>query len=901
MAVVLAIVTAAVSFSLLTSAVATSRVEVTGTVEANYRSAYDILVRPPGSRGELEESRSLVRNNFLSGIDGGISMREYRRIAEIPGVEVAAPIAMVGYFLPSQFLQVGLNDLVTDDPEQVFRISATWVTDRGLSKIPVPDRYLYASSRDNGRDECRAFDQRSPIQESAFGRSERVDLSCFGLGAVKRATTRYGSLGEGVRPFIDDGEPADGAFVTSDYQVPLLLAAVDPVQEARLVGLDQAMTNGRYLTGLRPRIEPARPDLERSLRYRQLPVIMPEEVESDEQLVVDVERLDAGDPSEVSDLVSSPRGRQWLEGLSGQVVRSTTLTTDQIYPKIRARYESRIFQRDSPYWTVGPVDYVEGDDGHLIPRERHVDKGEWYSPLFGTYFGPWVSSDVGFRQITGHAASNEFTSLGGVYSSPLLRSVGRFDPNLLPGFAELSQVPLTTYAPPAAAPGDERTARLLGGQDLLPNANLGGYLQQPPLMLTNLQSLRWLNDTNAYSDLTTTLTDPLSVIRIRVAGVTGPDEASQERVRLVAERILRDTDLDVDITVGSSPEPQLIDLPAGEYGRPALTLEEGWSRKGVAVSLLDAIDRKSLALFGLVLVVCVSFLLNATVASVRGRRRELGVLSTLGWPARRIFALLEVELLLTGLLAGLLGTGLAAALSAGFDLSTRWWHLALITPVAVLLAGLSGAWPAWRASRVVPIEAMRPAVRAPRRASRIDSVSGMGLSALRRWPGRTALGALSLAFGVAALQVLLSIQTGFQGDAVGTLLGDVVAVQVRGVDYLAAALTIALGAFTVADVTYLNITERTSEIGVLRSSGWGESQVRQLFATESVATAALGAFVGVAVGATVTTLVVPIGLTTGLQAAALAFGIGLLAALVAITVPLLRSNGLAPAAAIRAD
>ena len=87
------------------------------------------------------------------------------------------------------------------------------------------------------------------------------------------------------------------------------------------------------------------------------------------------------------------------------------------------------------------------------------------------------------------------------------------------------------------------------------------------------------------------------------------------------------TGLDVDITIGSSPSAQSVVLPAGTYGRPELTLSERWSRKGVAVAIVAAADRKSLLLLGLVLLVCVMFLGNAVAAAVRDRRRELGVLA----------------------------------------------------------------------------------------------------------------------------------------------------------------------------------------------------------------------------------------------------------------------------------
>ena len=51
-----------------------------------------------------------------------------------------------------------------------------------------------------------------------------------------------------------------------------------------------------------------------------------------------------------------------------------------------------------------------------------------------------------------------------------------------------------------------------------------------------------------------------------------------------------------------------------------------------------------------------------------------------------------------------------------------------------------------------------------------------------------------------ALTLLVAITLAFRGAVVGTLLGDVVAVQIRGVDYVAVAATVTLGVLAVADV-----------------------------------------------------------------------------------------------------
>jgi putative ABC transport system permease protein len=105
---------------------------------------------------------------------------------------------------------------------------------------------------------------------------------------------------------------------------------------------------------------------------------------------------------------------------------------------------------------------------------------------------------------------------------------------------------------------------------LRPNTNPGGYLATSPSVLLSLDTLL---TAGARPDL-------ISAVRVRVGGLTEFDDVSRERVRLVAEDIAAATGLDVDIMYGSSPSAQTVALPAGVLGRPALTLDELWSRKG---------------------------------------------------------------------------------------------------------------------------------------------------------------------------------------------------------------------------------------------------------------------------------------------------------------------------------
>jgi predicted lysophospholipase L1 biosynthesis ABC-type transport system permease subunit len=344
---------------------------------------------------------------------------------------------------------------------------------------------------------------------------------------------------------------------------------------------------------------------------------------------------------------------------------------------------------------------------------------------------------------------------------------------------------------------------------------------------------------------------PISVVRVKLSGQLGMDDLSRERVRLVAQRIHDRTGLDVDVTMGSSPSPVTVANPGGEFGRPALDLAQLWSRKGVAAVIVAAIDRKSLILFGLVLGVCALFVAGATGAAVRSRRTELAVLACLGWPRHRLFGLILAEVGALGLVAGLAGAGLALPVGRLLEVDVGIARAALAVPAAVLLAFLAALWPAIRSSRSHPGAAVAPAVSGPKRAARIGGIGRLSLANLRRVPGRAVLGATALGVGVASLVGLAAISAAFDGAVTGTLLGDAVSVQVRTTDYAAAAIAVLLGAFTVADVLYINIRERSGEYALLHATGWEDSALFRLLLTEAAAMATVGALVGggLAIGA----------------------------------------------------
>ena len=107
-------------------------------------------------------------------------------------------------------------------------------------------------------------------------------------------------------------------------------------------------------------------------------------------------------------------------------------------------------------------------------------------------------------------------------------------------------------------------------------------------------------------------------------------------------------------------------------------------------------------------------ILNVTLAAVYSRVREIGVRRALGAERADVMALFVTEAALLGLAGGLAGAVLGAAgiswLARVTDKDVAkltWYHVAGIVVLASSVAAAFSAYPAWIASRLDPVEALR--------------------------------------------------------------------------------------------------------------------------------------------------------------------------------------------------
>ena len=109
--------------------------------------------------------------------------------------------------------------------------------------------------------------------------------------------------------------------------------------------------------------------------------------------------------------------------------------------------------------------------------------------------------------------------------------------------------------------------------------------------------------------------------------------------------------------------------------------------------------------------------MNTMLMSVFERTREIGTLRAVGWRKGRVLRMILSESLVLCLIGGLVGIGLGSGLIGLIDLHPQFAGLIsarlneeailLGLVVALMLGLLGGLYPAWRAMRLQPLEAIR--------------------------------------------------------------------------------------------------------------------------------------------------------------------------------------------------
>jgi putative ABC transport system permease protein len=702
-------VSVATAFAVLAiSDTAPASVEITGGMaQPSAALPYDIIVSPPAKRN-AGGCRCVTSPADLSTLSGGITLAQYDKIRKLRGVEVAAPMTMVGYVPLAVTVPIEIPASAVPGTPRPVTLTVRLRSDNGLSTVTWDDVTTAA-----------------PVKRT-------------GPGPAKV------SVG-----------------VSWTFELPLV--AVDPIAEARLLHLDRAVTSGAYL----PASAGTGPGT--------VPVLMAGSIADGEQ--ADVSFNLASSTSVSTFAVTAAAAYAQLAG----TVRENAGTV-------------------RTYWTASPVTYGIAADGALVPRPVAVNLAAVWS---GPYEWAGTPADAGvldtaFRSLTRH------TALG---AGVALRAVGMFDP------AEVTSSPdmPNPYQPQTVTGADARSRQLLGGQPLVPDGDPGGYPNATASLVMPLADIGAF--TSGYHG--TDAAAPIGIIRVRVAGVAGDDAASQQRVRLVAQEIVRATGLSVDAVLSQTASRRVVDLPAGRLGRPPLRVDEVWYDSRTRTTVQTGVDRRSMSLSEIDLLAGEVVIAWGAWQPMGARRRELATLRALGWRRRQVGAHLLAEFGLTATVAA--AVAVAAAYAAGMALFGRpaWAWLLLSIPAAIT---------------VILAAACSPVLRLAGRMLAGPSHGGTSPRSARkllRTPSRTVLGVFVIALACAALSLELAARWAF-GAAAQSWAGRSASWQGTAVDVAAVLVIVTMATFLVADLDWVTVRERSIEMRTLRAIGWSARDVARL-------------------------------------------------------------------------
>ena len=152
-----------------------------------------------------------------------------------------------------------------------------------------------------------------------------------------------------------------------------------------------------------------------------------------------------------------------------------------------------------------------------------------------------------------------------------------------------------------------------------------------------------------------------------------------------------------------------------KYGENITTVTSITDIEMVAQSL-DMVNAASWGISLLAIVIGGIGIINTMIMSVYERTREIGVLKAVGWKGRRILGMIIGESLVLTITAGIIGSLMGIA---GMELLVYLNIFGNMSPVysietfaqafavAIIVGLIGGFYPAWRASRLPPTEALR--------------------------------------------------------------------------------------------------------------------------------------------------------------------------------------------------
>lgn len=758
---------------------------VVDELQKRWKSSYHIVVRPQGSRSVTEEL-NLLEPNYLSGLEGGISLEQYEQIKAMADVEIAAPIAMIGS---------NTNYVELEDPN---------ITEPGIYRMKM-------------------------VEETNTGAQVLVDESASYITAGSWKPEGSGAIDYGISPGIPN----------LSYGTSIMIAGIDPEAEAAMAGLDKAIVpsdTSRYFNG---GDKPVSAGEVMGVEEFKIPVIISNQDFVDARINYSYEKLDIPfetDTQATAEEIMAKGGEDYLDSFEGTPVKEFTYNTTDVHDKlieeILTPSSNEILRVPDFSWIAlkpSAVKYlpVTSPFPERWPYTYEVEPFELPEDSL------WATKHM-YRQV------NPYSNDSSNWPRLQMDFVGVFDPQKLQISKDpLTELPMETYFPAKAQwVMDSENNPINPPAEMKPTNDDYGFLTKPPLVLTTLEAAaQVLGDT------------PISAIRVNVKGVEMMDEESEALLQEVAAEIEQKTGLITDITLGSSPQLALTHLSGLPQEEALGWVQQPWIKIGSSISIFKEAKIGMSGVIASVILVAIVYVFASSIIMLFARKKEFAVLLALGWRPSQLSKLLFLEATILGGLVALISWFILGAFFVSGSVDTTALRVFLIGVSGLAIYWLGSLIPIALIRRIKPFESMRSG-EVSHRAKRIvrsESVFGMSFNNLFSQWQRSVLSVFAIAVPTSLFIFFLFVTFRLQGVLYATWLGEFVALEVGTMHYVAMGVALLIAILTTTEIMWQNVSERQAQIAVLKATGWQNNSVRFLVLWEGVLTGLLAGIIGMAI------------------------------------------------------